>query len=119
VCNYLILGSDSRAGLSAKEQRDFGTNQDIGGTNRSDVIMLVHTDPDHERATVLSFPRDLWVPIAGQSGDNKINSAFEGGLRGGGPQVVVRTVEDLTGIHINHWLYVDLARFQHIVQELH
>jgi len=119
VCNYLILGSDSRAGLSAKEQQDFGSNRDIGGTNRSDVIMLVHTDPDQARATVLSFPRDLWVPIAGQGADNKINSAFEGGLRGGGPQVVVRTIEDLTGIHINHWLYVDLARFQHIVEVLH
>ena len=119
VCNYLILGSDSRAGLSPSEQQAFGTNKDIGGTNRSDVIMLVHTDPDHEKATVLSFPRDLWVPIAGQGQDNKINSAFEGGLRGGGPQVVVKTIEDLTGIHINHWLYVDLARFQHIVEVLH
>jgi LCP family protein required for cell wall assembly len=119
VCNYLILGSDSRSGLSAKEQQDFGTNKDIGGTNRSDVIMLVHTDPNHEKATVLSFPRDLWVAIAGGRGMNKINAAFEGGLHGGGPQVVVKTVEDLTGIHINHWLYVDLARFQHIVEVLH
>jgi LCP family protein required for cell wall assembly len=119
VCNYLILGSDSRSGLPAEEQKNFGTNKDIGGTNRSDVIMLVHTDPDHAKATVLSFPRDLWVPIANGRGMNKINAAFEGGLRGGGPQVVVKTVEDLTGIHINHWLYVDLARFQHIVQVLH
>src|SRR5688572_25748430 len=41
ACNYLILGSDSRAGLSAAE---YGTNEDIGGTNRADTIMLVHTD---------------------------------------------------------------------------
>jgi LCP family protein required for cell wall assembly len=119
VCNYLILGSDSRIGLPAQEQQNYGSNKDIGGSTRSDVIMLVHTDPDHAKATVLSFPRDLWVPIAGGGGSNKINAAFEKGLRGGGPQVVVKTVEDLTGIHINHWLYVDLARFQHIVQVLH
>ncbi|HEY7399421.1 MAG TPA: LCP family protein [Actinomycetota bacterium] len=117
VCNYLILGSDSRAGLTHEEQVAYGSNEDIGGTNRSDVIMLVHTDPEQERATVLSFPRDLWVPIWHRS-ENRINTAFEGGLRGGGPQLVVKTVEDLTGIHINHWLYVDLARFQHIVEVL-
>ena len=117
VCNYLILGSDSREGLSHAEQVANGTNADIGGTNRSDVVMLVHTDPDQERATVLSFPRDLWVPIW-HRGEDKINSAFEGGLKGGGPQLVVKTVEDLTGVHINHWLYVDLARFEHIVEVL-
>lgn len=117
VCNYLILGSDSREGLSHEEQVAAGTNEEIGGTSRSDVIMLVHTDPDQERATILSFPRDLWVPIW-HRGENKINSAFEGGLRGGGPQLVVKTVEDLTGVHINHWLYVDLARFEHIVEVL-
>jgi LCP family protein required for cell wall assembly len=117
VCNYLILGSDSREGLSHDQQVANGSNAEIGGTNRSDVIMLVHTDPDQERATILSFPRDLWVPIWNRD-DNKINSAFEGGLRGGGPQLVVKTVEDLTGVHINHWLYVDLARFEHIVDVL-
>lgn len=117
VCNYLILGSDSREGLSHEEQVAAGTDEEIGGTSRSDVIMLVHTDPDQERATILSFPRDLWVPIWNR-GENKINSAFEGGLRGGGPQLVVKTVEDLTGVNINHWLYVDLARFEHIVEVL-
>ncbi len=117
VCNYLILGSDSRTGLSANQQYHFGTNKDIGGTLRSDVIILVHTDPRAQRATLLSFPRDLWVPIPGH-GKNKINSAFEGGINGGGPQLVTKTVEDLTGIHINHYLYIDLARFQHIVDAI-
>ncbi|HMC71360.1 MAG TPA: hypothetical protein VKJ07_19545, partial [Mycobacteriales bacterium] len=45
ACNYLLLGSDSRAGLPIDEQHQFGTNQDIGGTIRTDTIMLVHTDP--------------------------------------------------------------------------
>jgi LCP family protein required for cell wall assembly len=117
VCNYLLLGSDSRAGLSHAQQVANGTNADIGGSNRSDVIMVVHTDPKAEKATILSFPRDLWVPIPGH-GVNKINSAFEGGLNGGGPQLVARTVEDLTGLHINHILYVDLAGFEGVVNSL-
>jgi LCP family protein required for cell wall assembly len=117
VCNYLVLGSDSRAGLSPAEQTQFGTNADIGGSNRSDVIMLIHTDPQLERAIVLSFPRDLWVNIPGK-GQNKINAAFEGGLQHGGPQLVANTVEQLTGLTINHVLYVDLAGFQGIVKTL-
>jgi LCP family protein required for cell wall assembly len=117
VCNYLILGSDSRAGLTADEQNQFGTDEDIGGSNRSDVIMLVHTDPRLRKAIVLSFPRDLWVDIPGR-GFDKINSAFSGGLEGGGAQLVAKTVEELSGLKINHVLYVDLAGFQGIVQAL-
>lgn len=117
VCNYLILGSDSRAGLTPEEQVQFGTNQDIGGSQRSDVIMLVHTDPNLKKAIVLSFPRDLWVNIPGK-GMDKINAAFEGGLEGFGAQRVARTVEQLTGLTVNHVLYVDLAGFQGIVDTL-
>ncbi len=117
VCNYLILGSDSRAGLTADEQNQFGTDEDIGGSNRSDVIMLVHTDPRLQKAIVLSFPRDLWVDIPGR-GFDKINAAFSGGLEGGGAQLVAKTVEELSGLKINHVLYVDLAGFQGIVEAL-
>lgn len=117
VCNYLILGSDSRSGLSPQEQDQFGTDADIGGSNRSDVIMLVHTDPRLQKAIVLSFPRDLWVNIPGR-GFDKINAAFSGGLEGGGAQLVAKTVEELSGLKINHVLYVDLAGFQGIVQAL-
>jgi len=117
VCNYLILGSDSRSGLSEQEQDQFGTDQDIGGANRSDVIMLIHTDPALEKAIVLSFPRDLWVNIPGH-GEGKINAAFEGGLEHGGAQLVAKTVQQLTDLKVNHVLYVDLAGFQGIVRTL-
>src|SRR5919198_4431762 len=100
-CNYLLLGSDSRAGLSKQEQEHFGTNQDIGGANRSDTIILVHTEPDLEKAVFLSFPRDLWVDIPGM-GEDKINAAFEGGVNGGGPQRVARTVTQPTGGPVDH-----------------
>lgn len=117
VCNYLILGSDSRAGLTPEEQAQFGTNADIGGSNRSDTIMLVHSDPAQQKATILSFPRDLWVHIPGV-GEDKINAAFQGGVDGGGPELVAKTIHEMTGLRINHFVYVDLAGFQGIVDTL-
>ena len=80
MCNYLLLGSDSRPGLSQEEQTEFGTDQQIGGENRADTIMLVHTDPKLEKAIIVSFPRDLYVDIPGH-GEDKINAAFEGRRR--------------------------------------
>ena len=117
VCNYLLLGSDSRAGLSAAEREQFGTDQQIGGENRADTIMLVHTDPALEKAIILSFPRDLWVEIPGE-GEDKINASFEGGIQGGGANLVAATVHKLTGLRVNHVLYVDLAGFQGVVDTL-
>lgn len=117
VCNYLLLGSDSRRGLTEEEQRQFGTDRTIGGENRADTIMLVHTDPKLQKAIILSFPRDLWVNIPGR-GFDKINASFEGGLAGGGAELVGRTVHRLTGLKINHVLYVDLAGFQGVVEAL-
>ena len=116
-CNYLLLGSDSRAGLSKDEQVHFGTNADIGGSNRSDTIMLIHTVPDEQKAIFLSFPRDLWTNIPGV-GEGKINSAFEGGVQHGGAQKVAATVHELTGMPIDHIMYVDLAGFQGLVDAL-
>jgi LCP family protein required for cell wall assembly len=117
ACNYLLLGSDSRKGLTREEIIAFGTNAHIGGENRSDTIILVHTRPDRKEAIFLSFPRDLWVDIPGM-GEGKINSAFEGGIDGGGPQRVARTVKSITGMQIHHVLYVNLLGFQRIVDAL-
>jgi LCP family protein required for cell wall assembly len=117
VCNYLILGSDSREGLSRDEQIRFGTDDDIGGENRADTILLVHSDPRRDKAVILSFPRDLWVDIPGH-GEGKINTAFQGGVDGGGPDLVAKAVHELTGLRINHFVYVDLAGFQDIVNTL-
>lgn len=117
VCNYLLLGSDSRDGLSAEELDQFGSDQQIGGENRADTIMLVHTDPALEKAIILSFPRDLWVQIPGE-GEDKINASFEGGIEGGGANLVAATVHKLTGLKVNHVLYVDLAGFQGVIDTL-
>lgn len=116
-CNYLLLGSDSRAGLTPEEQEQFGPDASLGGANRADTIMLVHTDPGLQKAIVLSFPRDLWVAIPGR-GRGRINTAFEGGLARGGARRVAQTVANLTGLSIDHYLYVDLNGFQQIVDTL-
>jgi LCP family protein required for cell wall assembly len=117
VCNYLLLGSDSRKGLTPEEQQQFGTDENNGGVFRSDTIMLVQLDPRREKAVVLSFPRDLWVQIPGRGWD-RINTAFEGGVSGGGPLGVARTIHRLTGLKVNHFLYVDLLGFQRVVDTL-
>jgi LCP family protein required for cell wall assembly len=116
-CNYLILGSDSRTGLTEQELEQFGTDKAIGGENRADTIMLVHVDPALEKTIILSFPRDLWVDIP-QHGFDKINAAFEGGIDAGGGRLMAQTVANLTGLRVDHVLYVDLAGFQGIVDTL-
>lgn len=117
VCNYLLLGSDSRSSLSPEQQERFGSDEVIGGENRSDTIMIVHSDPERQKVVILSFPRDLWVEIPGH-GYGKINTAFEGGIDGGGPLLVAKTLHKLTGLRINHFLYVDLGGFQGVVDTL-
>jgi LCP family protein required for cell wall assembly len=117
ACNYLLLGSDSRKGLTPEELIAFGTDAHIGGENRSDTIILVHTRPDRREVVFVSFPRDLWVDIPGM-GEGKINSAFEGGVNGGGPQRVARTIRSISGMQIHHVLYVNLLGFQRVVDAL-
>ncbi len=116
-CNYLLLGSDSRQGLTKAEIAAYGSDAHNGGVNRSDTIIVVHTDPATDKAVILHFPRDLWVPIPGH-GEAKINTAFEDGLQHGGPQLVARTIKSISGLQINHVLYVNLAGFQGVVDAL-
>jgi LCP family protein required for cell wall assembly len=115
-CNYLLLGSDSRTGLTPEEIAAYGSNAHNGGF-RSDTIIVVHTDPATNKATILHFPRDLWVDIPGQ-GMGKINSAFSLGLQHGGPEKVAQTIKSISGLQINHIMFVDLAGFQGVVDAL-
>ncbi|HEX9377394.1 MAG TPA: LCP family protein [Actinomycetota bacterium] len=111
VCNYMILGSDSRKGLSPGEQSQFGSEITQPG-RRSDTIMVVHVDPAEEHATVLSFPRDLWVKIPHQ-GYGRITSAYEAG-----EYRVANVIHRLTGLQINGFLTVNLAGFEGVVRAL-
>jgi LCP family protein required for cell wall assembly len=107
--NVLVLGSDTRAGLTLEEQAQFGSQEDVDG-QRSDTIILLHVDPRRDRAVVLHFPRDLRVRIP-DHGFDKINAAYELG----GPSLVVRTVRAYTGLPIHNYMEIDLAGFQDLV----
>jgi LCP family protein required for cell wall assembly len=111
ICNFLILGSDTRTGLSKSEQGAFGSDKKTPG-QRSDTIILVRVDAAHDRTIVLSIPRDLRVNIPGH-GLGKINTAFDYG-----PNVTVKTVRQLTGLPINHYVEINFDGFQGLVNAL-
>jgi polyisoprenyl-teichoic acid--peptidoglycan teichoic acid transferase len=83
------------------------------GFRRSDTMMLVRTDPDRKRVAYLSIPRDLRVTVPGQ-GERKINSAFQIG----GPALALRTVEQLTGLDVDHIAIVDFDDFKGVIDAL-
>jgi polyisoprenyl-teichoic acid--peptidoglycan teichoic acid transferase len=101
--NILLLG------------RDYENNDRRVGLNHSDSIMILRTDPSRHRLVYLSIPRDLRVPIPGH-GEQKINGA----MQIGGPALVIRTIEGLTGraLEINHVMVVDFARFKELIDNI-
>ena len=109
--NFLLVGSDSRAGIAPDDPNigAFGSEAEVGG-QRSDTIMVLRIDPASERASILSFPRDLWVSIAGTGGKQRINTAFSRG-----PDVLVATLQQNFGIPIQHFVEVDFAGFKGLV----
>jgi polyisoprenyl-teichoic acid--peptidoglycan teichoic acid transferase len=97
----LVLGTDG------------GTQAGRGGARRSDSIMLVRTDPGKHRLAFLSIPRDLRVDIPGY-GSAKINAANQFG----GPALALKTVENLTGLDVNHVAFVDFDRFKELIDSV-
>jgi polyisoprenyl-teichoic acid--peptidoglycan teichoic acid transferase len=106
--NFLLVGVDSAANLAADDPARAGRGN-VGGL-RSDTIMILRLEPGAERASLLSLPRDLWVPLA-SGGNQRINSA----IQSGGPSELIDTVESYLGIPINHYIEVDFAGFQELV----
>ena len=99
--NYVLLGSDSR---------DPGNE----GNGRSDTILVVHLNAKRDKAHIISFPRDMWVNVPGY-GRNKINAAFAFG----GAPLAVRTLEDLTGVRMDHVVLIDFEGFIRLTEDLH
>ena len=108
--NALLVGSDSRGDLTAEQQLDLGAAAVEG--ERADTIILAHIDPAENRVTMIQFPRDLFVPIPDR-GEDRINSALEYG-----PDHLVRTVKELTGLEINQYVQVNIAGFRDLVDAL-
>lgn len=117
VLNVLVVGSDSREGLSREEKKKLGTGS-FGGT-RTDTVILVQLDPRRKGAAMLSFPRDLLVELCDGS-EGRINSAFEVGESegSGGPTCLVRTVSKFTKIPVHHYAEIDFAGFVNVVDTL-
>jgi LCP family protein required for cell wall assembly len=110
--NWLITGSDSRAGLSKKEENRLALGHDISG-NRSDTILLLHEPANGTRPTLVSLPRDSYVPIPGH-GYNKLNAAYAYG----GPKLLVQTVQNVTGLPINHYMGIGFGGLVSVVNDV-
>jgi LCP family protein required for cell wall assembly len=105
--DWLIVGSDSREGLSAAERQRLGTGQAAG--RRTDTMMLLHI-PRSGAPVLVSLPRDSYVPIPGH-GRNKLNAAYAFG----GPKLLAQTVEGVTGIRVDHYMEIGFDGFASLV----
>jgi LCP family protein required for cell wall assembly len=123
--NFLLVGSDSRDGAAAED--NVGNADSVPGT-RTDTIMIAHVPADRKRVVVVSFPRDLEVnrpacdawddktskytgKQAPAANNVKINSIFQVG----GPKCVTKTVQQLSGLNINHFVGIDFNGFKEMV----
>ncbi|MCK0091312.1 LCP family protein [Rhodococcus sp. F64268] len=107
--NFLLVGSDSRIGLTPEQEQELATGGDVG-PDRTDTIMLVHVPSGGGATTMVSLPRDSYVSVPG-FGQDKLNASFALG----GPQLLVQTVEGATGIHIDHYTEIGFSGFASIV----
>lgn len=118
LLNVLVVGNDSREGLTAAERRAYGTGNYAG--TRTDTIMLVQLELNGKgRGAVLSFPRDLLVTRCDGT-EGKINAAYGIGLErnGDGPSCLVETVADVTGVDINHYVEISFDGFVKVVDAI-
>ncbi len=111
--DWLLVGSDSRAGLTKAQRKKFATGRAAGG--RTDTMMLLHIPDGDGRPTLVSLPRDSLVPIDGH-GRDKLNAAYS--FDDGGPKLLSRTVEKITGIRIDHYMEIGFGGFVGIVDAI-
>jgi LCP family protein required for cell wall assembly len=107
---FLLVGSDSREGLSKAEQKKLGTGSTAG--QRTDTMMIMYIPPSG-RPALISIPRDSYVPIPG-NGKNKINAAFSIG----GPKLLVKTVEQNTGLRVDAYMEIGFGGFVNVIDAL-
>lgn len=109
--NILLIGSTTRCGLTTQNIA-FGLCATTTGVN-SDIVMIVHLDPVTHSVSLLSIPRDTFVPNARVEGANKIDAALYQG-----PTQLVAAIEEDFGIPINHYVELNFDTFQGVVNAL-
>ena len=123
--NILIYGDDSRKGLDAHQQYILHTGSDQ--TDNTDTIMIVHLSPGRHAVTAMSIPRDTMVPqyqcdaspgYAGQQANPDSYVQINSLLEIGGPVCLWKTVEQQTGIFINHFIGIGMLGFVNVVNDL-
>jgi LCP family protein required for cell wall assembly len=113
----LLVGSDSRKGLTEQEQEELGADDETAAGiavtgQRADTIILGQVDPETNHVTMVQFPRDLYVPMPGGA-RGRINEALQQG-----ENYLVKTVEQLTGLDVHHYAQVNLAGFRDLVDAI-
>ena len=120
--NILLVGDDHRPDNATPEQLALLGTQDDGGSTLTDTMIVMHIPADGSSASLISFPRDSWVDIPG-FGKNKLNAAFSlgGGASGdnvGGAKLLIETIQNLSGLTIDHYVRVSLLGFYDIAEAL-
>ena len=116
--NYLIIGSDTRSGVTtAEDEERFGDRESQAG-QRSDTMMVVHVDPEVDEVRVVSIPRDLLVEVEGH-GRTRINTAYnDADTIEQGAQNIIDTLDRNLGLKINHFVEVNFWSFREIVDAI-
>ena len=116
--NILLLGADNgEGGKGPSVAEDLADGEWTPFAHRSDTIMIAHIPADRKSVQLVSIPRDTWLPIDGYPSDSKrakINAAFAYG----GPSLSLTTVEQLTGIAIDHVAIIDWVGFKDLTTAL-
>jgi LCP family protein required for cell wall assembly len=117
--NLLLVGMDSRKGLTPEQQAEYSTG-DPDGVLNTDSMMLVHVPADGSAASFVSLPRDTYVPIPGY-GKSRLNSAYARGYNAAqgsdaekdaaGSQLLIQTVSQFSGLQIDHYAEINLLGF--------
>jgi LCP family protein required for cell wall assembly len=123
--NVLVYGLDSRAGLTSAQQAELHTGYDQ--SDNTDTIMVIHISPGRHLISVLSIPRDTMVPMyecasgpgySGQQADPGQDVIINSLLEIGGPSCLFKTVEQLTGIYINHFIGLGMLGFVNVINDV-
>ncbi|GAA4182698.1 LCP family protein [Gryllotalpicola kribbensis] len=125
--NILLIGNDQRPANMTPEQYAELSTTDDGGSANTDTMILLHVPANGSSATLISFPRDSYVSIPGH-GKGKLNAAYVYGMNdasgtadqkdAAGVKLLIKTIQNLTGLTVNHYVKVSLLSFYNIANSL-